>query len=636
MAALIFEFGEFKLDCGRFELSRNGRSLRIERKPLELLILLAQSNGQLVSREEIALRLWDSEVFVDTEHGINTAIRKIRLALRDDPEDPKFVQTVTGKGYRFIPPLVRPESRNGAAPAEIPAEPVRPVLADAPIPRPISVSAVVPPGQSTQPPHYRTWTIAILCASALLLIAAGVVVATRYLRSTQQPPIASLAVLPLDNLSGDSSQDYFADGMTDELITMLAKDSTLRIISRTSVMQYKRSHQPLQDIAHALGVDAIVEGSIARRGDQVHLTLQLIRAATDSHIWAESYDRDANDAALTDEAAQAIARRLQKSAAKAAPARYISPAAHDAFLHGRFLWMSAQDGQSGKYFQQAIDIQPDYAAAWAKLANYYGKAVVRNELDPRVALPLEVKAAQRALELDPNLADAHHAMSGAYLIARWDPVSADREILRAISLDPSDADFYYFRGNVLDAFHRYKEAIDLGKKAAELAPIEFAYAPASLYVAPREYDAALADLHMRLEASPDDIILLFIEKMVLSRNGDIRGEVAIAEKLAILWGDPRSANAIQKAWKEGGTRGYLRWCLAHSLEKAKTHYVSPVELAEYHARLGEKDQALTLLEEGFRQHSTDMLWIDEDPAYDFLHSDPRYRSLIQRIGLPQN
>lgn len=271
MPGTIYEFGDFHLDCGRFELQRGGQSLRLERKPLELLIFLAEKKGQLATREEIAQRLWQSEVFVDTEHGINTAVRKIRHVLRDDADESRCIQTVTGKGYRFIAPLriVAPEGSANPTPAS----------------QDKSISAEAEATQVSQPrrPGHRRARIAILSAAALALLAVSLFASFRWMRS-RRPAIASLAVIPLDNLSGDPAQDYFADGMTDELTTMLAKDSTLRIISRTSVMQYKHAHQPLKEIARALGADAIVEGSVARNGDHIHLNLQLIQAATDSHL----------------------------------------------------------------------------------------------------------------------------------------------------------------------------------------------------------------------------------------------------------------------------------------------------------------------------------------------------------------
>jgi TolB-like protein len=289
-------------------------------------------------------------------------------------------------------------------------------------------------------------------------------------------------VLPLDNLSGDSSQDYFADGMTDELITMLAKESSLRIVSRTSVMQYRGARRPLPEIARALHADAILEGSVSRSADQVHMNLQLIRADTDSHLWADSYERDANDLALPDEAAKAIANQLHRAVPAVKANRYVNPAAHDAYLHGNYLWFGTHMEESGAWFQKAIDLQPDYALAWAGLADYYGEGVVVDVLDPRTSIVPEEQAAERALELDPNLPQAHQAMAAMFLIDRWDWADADREILRAISLDPQNGELYYLRACLLQAVNRNAEAIELGKKSMEIDPFSRPYALAGLYV----------------------------------------------------------------------------------------------------------------------------------------------------------
>jgi TolB-like protein/DNA-binding winged helix-turn-helix (wHTH) protein len=629
MPGTIYEFGDFRLDCGRFELVRAGQSLRLERKPLELLIFLAEKNGQLATREEIAQRLWQSEVFVDTEHGINTAVRKIRNVLRDDAEESRYIQTVTGKGYRFIAPLKIVYAQDKATSASTPANPV-PALEDG------SSVALAASQQLSSSSHHLLGRarIAVVSTAVLALLAVGLFATVRWIQSRGRPAIASLAVLPLDNLSGDPAQDYFADGMTDELTTMLAKDSTLRIISRTSVMQYKHARQPLKDIARALGADGIVEGSVARNGDHVHLNLQLIQAATDSHLWAESYDRDAHDVALSDEAARAIAVRLHSPTSTATPPRAIDPAAHDAYLHGRYLWLSSRDSESGAYYKKATEIQPDYAAAWAGLANYYGKAAAGDELDPRIALPLEEKAAERAIALDPNLAEAHLAVAATYLIARWDPVNADREVLRVISLDPSDGEAYNFRANVLDALGRHQEALEMAKKAVEISPFEYAADMAAFYVSGRQYDAALADLGLRLEVAPNDPLLLYFQWDTLRRKGNYREAADALEKSFTSSGDTHSASAIRSAWEHGGWPAVVRWQLAHHLERQKREYVSPVTLAGYHAQLHETEPTLSLLEEGFRQHSTDILWVTMDPAFDFLDSDPRFQSILQRINLP--
>jgi TolB-like protein/DNA-binding winged helix-turn-helix (wHTH) protein len=623
MIATILEFGEFTLDRGRFELCRNGRGIALERKPLELLILLVEREGRLVTRNEIVERLWEREVFVDTEHGINTAIRKIRQALRDDSEEPRYIQTVTGKGYRFIAPLTRQAApahdeiatSNGAAAAIVP-----------PLSQPESPS--VPPARAQRGNRYR-WM-----AASILLAAAAIIIGARYLIHRRAAAnIHSLAVLPLDNLSGDPSQEYFADGMTDELTTMLAKDSTLRIVSRTSVMQYKKARRPLGEIARALDVDGIVEGSVERTGNQVHMTLQLIRADTDSHIWAESYDRDTNDVALPEEAAQAIAKHLRSAATSTPLAHYVNPAAHDAYLRGRYLWFTDRMMESAAYFRKATEIQPDYAAAWAGLANYYAEGIAGDVLDPRTAMGPQEEAAQRAIQLDPDSSEAHVAIAAVYLIDRWDWANADRETLRAIALNPDNAELYYFRSDVLAAMNRIPESIEAAKKSMELDPFARPYGLAGAYESARQYDAALADLRLRLEVAPNDPDLLGTEMDIWRRKGNYKEAMEAWAKWHTATGDPQSAVNLRRAYDQGGAHGFVRWQLGRRLIQSKTQYVSPVELASYFAQLGDKDRTLALLEEGFNQHSTDVLWIQYDPAYDFLHKEPRYRALIQKTGL---
>jgi TolB-like protein/DNA-binding winged helix-turn-helix (wHTH) protein/Tfp pilus assembly protein PilF len=607
---------------------------------MELLILLASREGQLVTRTEIADRLWASEVFVDTEHGINTAIRKLRYLLRDDPGHPQFIQTVVGMGYRFIAPIttVQTPSSEAVPPGAAPIEPAAldPIQAREAI-SPEELAGVPAPSLSTSNPRFAHW-IGLTALAALLITIPIVTVGAhplgeRLLHRNQQPAISSLAVLPLDNLSGDSSQDYFADGMTDELITMLAKESSLRIVSRTSVMQYRGARRPLPEIAQALHADAILEGSVSRSAGQVHMTLQLIRADTDSHLWADSYQRDANDVALPDEAAKAIANQLHRAVPAVKAARYVSPAAHDAYLHGKYLWFGDHMEESGAWFQKAINLQPDYALAWTGLADYYGEGIAADALDPRTSIVPEEQAAQRALELDPNLPQAHQAMAAMFLIDRWDWADADREILRAISLDPQNGELYYLRACGLQAVNRQAEAIELGKKTMELDPFSRPYALAGFYEGARQFDAALKEIRLRLEANPNNLDLLGLEMDTLRRMGNYKEAVDVWARWHILTGDPQSAVNLRRAWDRGGARGFVRWQLDRRLLQSKSRYVSPVELASYYAQLGEKERTLALLEEGYRQHSTDTLWIQEDPAYDFLHSDSRFRAIVQRTGV---
>ncbi len=646
MAATIFEFGDFKLDCGRFELSRKGCSVRLERKPLELLILLAESDGQLVTREEIARRLWATEVFVDTEHGINTAISKIRQTLRDDPEQPRFVLTVTGKGYRFIPSLATGEAEpnrqshvaiaagNGTSIPESTK-----ALVDTPTPivqQP--ASQAIPTPQPSPATHRKAWLVGI---ASLVVLCVALALGYRLLyRPQPQPAISSLAVLPLDNLSGDPNQDYFADGMTDELTTELARISALRVVSRTSVMPEKGRHRPLRQIAHDLNVDAIVEGSVVRSGDRIRITAQLIDTRSDKHLWAQSFEGSSSDVlALQDNVAHEIAAQTKAALAPDAGARTtasrrIDPAAHDAFLRGRYLWLKEKNEEAGKYFKLAVQLQPDYALGWTGLAAYYDGGAVQSGLNPKDALPMGEAAAARAVELDNSLAQAHLSIAASDFVYRWDWARADQEVLRAIELDPKYSEAYHLRAKILSVLGRNDEAIRDEKISLELDPFAKPWTLADAYNVARQYDAALEEIRQRLVSLPTDVSLFF-EMYDAYRCKGMHKEAAQA--LAVthqLEGNPSESTSIEKAFRQGGYNRVIHWQLGQFRKASRAHYVSPVEMAGLYAQLGDREKTLALLEEGFEQRAPLLLWIQTDPAYDFLHSDPRYRSLVKRIGLP--
>jgi len=639
----VYQFGDFRLDCGAFELLRNGHSERVERKPMELLILLASRPGQLVTRTEIAKRLWSSEVFVDTEHGINTAVRKLRLLLHDDADSPSYIQTVTGLGYRFIATITHvsrepiettnaPVSSTVASTISQAAPHLEPMPADTPLP---SQPPVAVGGNSKH--HRRLW-IGVAIPSVLLVAAAVRFspnsLVSRVLNRDSQPLITSIAVLPLNNLSGDPNQEYFADGMTDELITTLVKDSTLRVISRTSVMQYKGTHKSLPEIARALSVDGILEGSVTRTGDHVHLTLQLIRADTDAHLWANSYDRTPNDTVtLPAEAAREIARRLNSSVSGRPGERYVDPAAHDAYLHGLYLWYSSNE-KAGEYFRKAVEIQPDYALGLTGVAAYYGGGSFEGELDPRDALPKAEAAAEKAIALDDSLPEAHSTMAAAVYAGRWDWKWSEREIRRAVELDPNFAEGWHLYAKMLGPLNRSEEAIAAQKKATELDPFARPWAMAVILLVARKFDASLADANMRSEIYPHSVALHWVRANCYRYKGMMRESVNEMVATYKDIGDPQSAAAVEHAFNHGGMKAVLRWHIANGEKMARKRYVSPVALAQLHAQLGEREPTLSLLEEGFRQHSPQLLWIQRDPEFDFLHSDPRFRSLVQRTGLP--
>ena len=626
----IYQFGDFWLDCGRFELLRNGRPLRVERKPLELLILLASRQGQLVTRAEIAQRLWSSEIFVDTEHGINTAIRKLRQLLRDDSEDPKFIQTVTGMGYRFIAPITNVE----APASETATAAALAISADA-VPAEPSVEKSPRHSARSRAQIWRGLVTGVVLIATLVLTLGPRSLVARLLHRDAQPAITSLAVIPLDNLSGDPNQEYFADGMTDELITMLAKDSTLRITSRTSVMQYKGAHRPLQDIARALNVDSILEGSISRANGQVHMTLQLIRADTDAHLWAESYDRSTNDVAvLPGEAARAISDRLRSSVPATRPARYVSPEAHDAYLRGRYYWFGDNYDQCKAYMEKAIQLQPDYAMAWSGLSEVYGATGVVGAVPPAEAFEKAHEAALRAMELDDSLDEAHNALAAYYFFDAWDWHRAEAESQRAIALNPNSAEIHHLRSYILRSQNRDQEALEEQKRATQIDPFGRPWALGSAYIYLHQYDAAIDELQARASSHLQDFWLQEELAKAYWFKGNKNAWAMHLEQGFLVIDDKKSADAIQHAFDKGGAMAVCAVGVGWRPEKARTAYVSPMNLAFDYAQLGRKEDTLRCLEDAVQERSPWLVFLQKEPAFDFLHAEPRYRSLVNRIGLP--
>jgi TolB-like protein/DNA-binding winged helix-turn-helix (wHTH) protein len=627
-----YQFGDFSLDCGKFELCRKGRRLKLERKPLELLILLVSNHGHVVTRDEIARCLWEREVFVDIEHGINTAIRKIRQVLGDSSDLPRFVQTISGSGYRFIAlvtavePEVTEPTQPSADPVELP-----------PAPPEISATPIIP---SAAKPHHRLWVVAGLCASVLVIISIVTLgphpLAARFLDRDTHAPIASLAVLPLANLSGNPNEEYFADGMTDELTTMLAKDSTLRIVSRTSAMQFKAAHRSLPEIARALNVDAILEGSISRSSNRVHMTLQLVRGDSDSHLWAESYDRDTNDlAALPDDAARVIAARLNSGTPAYANARYIEPEAHDAYLRGHYDWVLGRNEDAGRYYQQAVLIQPDYALGWTGLADYYAMRALSGKVDPLQALPLAEAAARKAVELDDSLPRAHATFGGMIFFNRGDGVQALKELTRATELDPRDSEDFHLHARILCALGRYDEAVAVQKQSTAVNPFEHPGAMAEIYRCTRQFDAAIRDGEMRLKDFPMAADILGQLADSYHWKGMDKEAIEMLARQISARGDLSLSAAVRRAFATGGYAAVVRCQLTAVEKRARAARVSTFELADLHGRLREHDETLALFEQGVKERDPQLLLLAQaDPAFDFLHADPRYRSLIKNMGLP--
>ncbi|HKB99193.1 MAG TPA: winged helix-turn-helix domain-containing protein [Terriglobales bacterium] len=652
----IVKFAEFELDGGRYELRRGDRVLKLEKIPMELLALLAESNGRLVSRDEIVEKIWGKDVFLDTEHGINTAIRKIRQVLGDDPEQPRFVQTVTGKGYRFIAPATSIEDRIEDRGNGVKGSGERAAVLTTSFPAAIQVgnAEISPPSDNGERAAQPVTPAAIpvlsrsrwLGVALVLVVLASLIVVLVRLNSSSaggglftravKPQVHSLAVLPLENLSGDPNQEYFADGMTDELITMLAKNTGLRVVSRTSVMQYKKVHRPLADVARELGVDGILEGSVGRSGNRVHINAQLIYAPQDVHLWAESYDRDLNDlTSLQSDLARNIARQVgMTTAAVGRPERHINPEAHDAYLLGRHYWLVSQYKKSQEYFQKAIELQPDYAAAWSGVADYYTASAVEGQITQEVAIAQAEPAARKAIELDDSLADAHHAMAAVYYFLRWDWNAAEKESARAIELNPHYSETHHLRSYLFDSLSRTDESLQEERKAMELDPFArpFGLALALLYA--HQFDAALQEALARSEVQRNDATLVWIAGDIYTYKGMQVEGVQEWERALLLWGDKKHAAEMQLAFRRGGFLAVLDSNLSDVQRTATTKYVSPIEFAFCYARLGRKDETIRYLERAYQEHTPFLVHLPHDPSFYFVHSDARYQAIIKKMGLP--
>jgi len=623
--AVDAQAGKPQIDLASYELRVYGKRVRLERQPLDLLIHLVHRKGQLVTRQEIVDKLWGKDVFVDVDGGINAAIRKIRSALKDDPASPAYLETVVGKGYRFIGEV------------EIVSDPSAP-----------AAEAKAEPPATTAPPKTtkaRTAAVAAVIVVAAALAAFGL---QRWIsRGRSTPPVIhSIAVLPLENLSADKEQEYFADGMTEELITDLGKISALRVISRTSAMQYKGAKKPLPQIARELNVDAILEGAVLRSGNQVRITAQLIDASTDKHLWAESYEGSAEDVlALQSEVAQAVAAQIQikmtpeeQNRLQAAPP--VNPAAHDALVLGRYHLDKGTKEELEKargYFSQALQIKPAYAAAYLGIGESY-LAESPMYLAPRESMPPASMALLKSLELDDNVGEAHGALGSVRLAYDWDWTRAAREIARALDLEANSAETHETKAAFHVALGQHDEAAQELSRAQQLDPLSVGSENIADYAwilyMNGDYDAAAEQCHKDLDLSPQYGFARSILGLIALERG--QGSQALAEARAGLALDPNPFDLeILGAIEAGlGKRREASAVLAELQRRSSKEYVCAYELGVIYAALDQKDAAFRSLNKACDDRDICMIWLRADPRLKALHADPRFDSLIRRVGFP--
>src|SRR5882672_4575982 len=627
-------FGPYVLDLRSAELRKFGTKVKMGEQAFQILRMLLETPGEMVTREELRAKLWTSDTFVDFDHGLNSAVQRLRDCLSDSAEKPNWVETVPRRGYRFVGQV---EWSDDGLSAEMPSKPddtSGEVRSDEELQPLVSEELLEAP---TKAPAFSR-RMAVLGGLALVLSLAAVPL-FRWIQgrwSTQQIlPIRSIAVLPLDNLSGDPGQEYFADGMTDEVITKMAKISALRITSRTSVMQYKKVHRPLREIAKELGVDGILEGSVIRTGNRVHLTAQLIRAASDTHLWAESFDRDLSEL-------ESLEKKLVKTVAEQVgvrtpelvdPERHINPKAHDFYLWGRSYWFASEYEKSRGYFQKAIDLQPDYAAAWSGLADSYSLAAVEETVLPQTVMPQAEKAARKALELDDSAAEAHNSMAMIQLFYRWNWAEAEKESARAVELNPNLEVAHFARSYALRPLNRMEEALQEEKKAMELDPFSEPGALVYILIRMRRFNDALNEARVRSDAQPNNAELHDLLSYAYFCNGMEKESEEESERSLQLAGEKDQLAEQAQVYRRGGFRSVLEWRVDVLKRKAAKQYVSPLEFTDLYAQLGRKEETIRYLEESYRKRAPHLVFLQSHPGFDFLHSDPRYRAIVSKMGL---
>jgi len=614
--------GKPRIDLASFQLSLDGRHVRLERQPLDLLIFLVQRKGQLVTREEIVERLWGKDVFVEVDASINGAIRKIRTALRDDPANPRYLETVVGKGYRFTGEI------------ELIAQPP---------PSAVGPAGGTGPGQAL---HAR-WSgrrTALLLGTLILVLAAAAwgLFRWRQRQASESRPMHSIAVLPLANFSGDPSQDYFANGMTDEITTNLAKVASLKVISRTSAMRYQGTSTPLQQIARELKVDAVVEGSVVRSGNQVRITAQLIDAMNDRHVWAETYERNLGDVlGVQNTVALEIARQVRTQLTSSEEQRLgrntpVNPDAYDAYLRGRYA-LTSQSAEGLKAglpaFQQAIALDPTFAPAYAGLADTYSLLANYGVLSPREAFPQAEAAARKALQLDPNSPEAHTALAYPLHHYTWQWDAAEQEYRKAIALSPSYATAHLRHAEYLSSVGRHDEAIAEMHRALELDPLSLVYTSnlgRFLYHA-RRYDEAIEVLQKNLELDPNRVYSRIHLAMCYEAKGMYPQAAQEYERIKTYFGGrPTDMGAAILA--ETGHPAKARE-LAKSLRRTAGDS-DWFFLAGAYAALGDHDEAFACLKKAYEKHDFYLVFLKVHPYMDPLRSDPRYAELVSRIRAP--
>ena len=639
----VVRFGTYEVSLQSGEVRKAGLRIRVQQQPMKLLEVLLEHPGEVVTREELRSRVWPNESFSDFDQALNIAIGKLRSALGDAAENPRFIETLPKRGYRFIADV-------SVLDADVGPKKPESVAGDLPG----AQERKIEPGHRLQeaglavPPKRRQW-LTRWAIGALALVLSLSILSVWLFRSRVAAPagIRSIAVLPLENLSGDASQNYFADGVTDELITDLAQISALRVISRTSVMVYKGARKPLPQIARELNVDAVVEGTVLRSGDQVRITAQLIEAATDKHLWSQSYEGELRDTlALQNRVASAIADQIrinltpqEQAALKSAKA--VNPEAYQSYLKGRYFWNKrTADGLKAAlaYFKQAIEEDPKYAKAYSGLADTYALlgdwqyAVML----PQEAFPKAKAAAIKALELDSSLSEAHTSLGYSLRAFDWDFDSAGKEFQRAIELNPGYATAHHWNAINLGLLGRPKEALMEMRKAEALDPLSLIINAdlAEFLLLTHSYDESVEQGRKIIEL--DSTFAIGHKQLgdaYLLKQMDKEAVAELQEAVRLSGGSPICIADLARAYVASGKMNEAVRLLDDLKKTSNTRFTNAPHIAMIYASMGDNDQAMQWLERAYEERFNPSILLRS--GFDPLRSAPRFEELRRRIGLPE-
>jgi len=622
-----------EFDPSSDELQRGGRVLKLERVPAAVLLLLVERRGEVVKRDEIVERVWGKDVALDTDNSINSAIRKIRLALKDDPDSPRFIQTISGKGYRLLAHASTVDTGLQSLPTPTPS---------AALPTPIDATAVT---ASAGRKHLLQRGPVLVLVIALLSVAAVIWLRSRSVVTTTPSPIRSLAVLPLKNLSGDPTQEYLADGMTESIIGRLSAIRELRVISRTSVMQFKDTRLSVPEIAKQLNVDAVVEGSVIRDGNRIRVHAQLIRAANDAHFWSETYDRKLKDVlSLQSDVAQSISEKVEVTITGPERRRLASVSAvptevYENYLKGRFALGKGHDRggaeKSIAYFQRAIEKDPSFAPAYVGLSDAYSfMGTIFIGVRPEEVRPKAIAAVQKALALDPQFVEGHLRLAQLQMI-QWQWAEAETEFRRALELNPNSAAAHDGLAHWLTIQGRTDEALEWARRGRELDPIEVSPSQLSwLLFLSHRFPEAVQESRSGVALQPDDSDGLWNLGYALIANGQPAEAIPPLEKaLAISDRSPGVMGVLIRAYAHAGRRADALRLLTELKRRQQSGYVPAGSLVNAYLGLEETDQAFAALEQGYEEHSTILQFLKVHPYFDPLRNDPRFRDLLRRVGL---